>query len=131
MQSPHLISSCLCCVFLILTGGTPMDVLDYFKTNPIVLESDYRQYDGKVGECAEPERSATKFISPGWKGIGKPCTSGACTQQWRIELDMLKEMAANKQALMVYVDASQWQNYAKGKSINTQFSLFCHRCAVH
>jgi hypothetical protein len=93
-------------------GGTPMDVLEYFKKHPIPLESEY-PYTGKVGKCALSTRG--KVLSNGWTQVGSSCTAGACTSADKNELTMLKALIGPSAVpLIAYVDASAWQDYKSG-----------------
>jgi KDEL-tailed cysteine endopeptidase len=95
-------------------GGTPMDVLDYFKTHPIATAAEY-PYTGEVGECREINPHGQKVYSAGWQPTVPPCTSGACTSQYKYELQILNELSKpGAAALIAYADATNWQNYNQG-----------------
>jgi hypothetical protein len=90
-------------------GGTPMDVLEYFKQHPIPLESEY-PYTGKVGTCTQSTYG--QVLSNGWAQVGTQCTSGICAGASNNEITMLRALTAPSAVpLIAYVDASSWQDY--------------------
>lgn len=90
-----------------------MDVLDYFKTHPIALASEY-PYTGTVGQCRDYKPTNGKVFSNGFQLVAPSCTSGACNAQASHEISILSQIAKRGAIpLIAYVDASKWQNYGQ------------------
>lgn len=108
-------------------GGTPMDALDWLKTNPMLNLKQYPEHpNGLKGACQPPKDAlATQpIVSAGWHMAIPSCpsASGNCDLQALQEFALLDKLGQSEHIILAYVDATNWQYYQDGVFDHTQCS---------
>lgn len=95
-------------------GGTPMDALDWWKSNSIAVSNDY-PFTDKEGTCRTGVKPSGDLQSFGWSHTIPECKVEPCLNQQFYELQLVQRVISGRQTMAIaYVDATNWQNYQDG-----------------